>query len=205
MTEPKKGRGSAQPLDSSSFEALLHYLGPDPQAASRRYESLHHRLSRLLEWRGARYPEELADEVMNRLAKRLAKGLEVKTSDPYKYLSGIAYKVLQEEYRDAERAARMLKEAQRFSEQTTMTVDEQELERSRMDCLEMCIERLEPKNRHLVLGYYRAGGKRLSQRRRELAESLELTPQALRLRAHRIRMSLERCVRGCMAGDTPTS
>jgi hypothetical protein len=51
-----------------------------------------------------------------------------------------------------------------------------------------------------VLEYYEWGRRQRIGSRKELCQRLGLTLNAVRIRAHRIRASLERCVRDC-AGD----
>lgn len=201
MTEDGGGGRRESAIDGATLEALLDFLGPDRHEASEKYRSLHRRLCRLLEWRGARYPEELADEVMNRMARRLATGLEVRVADPYRYLSGIAYRVLHEEYREIERSRRLLGHAVEAVDRSLPTPEEQNRKELRMGCLESCLAALNEESRRLILDYYRTSGDKLYNHRRQLAEELGISGQALRLKTHRIRLGLESCVSECMEGN----
>jgi DNA-directed RNA polymerase specialized sigma24 family protein len=59
-----------------------------------------------------------------------------------------------------------------------------------LDCLDACLETLQPAERDLVLRYYGTGRQHVI--RRELAGELGISSTALRLRAHRVRERLER-------------
>ena len=52
-------------------------LDANPEQAAEEYEELRRRLIRFFEWRGARFPDEHADEVLNRLARKLVEGVAV--------------------------------------------------------------------------------------------------------------------------------
>jgi DNA-directed RNA polymerase specialized sigma24 family protein len=64
-------------------------------------------------------------------------------------------------------------------------------------CLERCIEALDPLNRRIITQYYIGSERVKIDNRRELAESLGLSSNALTVRACRIRTRLEACVRRC--------
>ncbi|HVG38146.1 MAG TPA: hypothetical protein VM870_02595, partial [Pyrinomonadaceae bacterium] len=66
-----------------------------------------------------------------------------------------------------------------------------------LDCLERCLQSLEPERRELILQYY--GGERRAkiEGRRRLAERYGASVNALSIRACRIRQQLEKCVRAC--------
>jgi DNA-directed RNA polymerase specialized sigma24 family protein len=65
-------------------------------------------------------------------------------------------------------------------------------------CLEHCLQRLTPENRELVLQYYEDEKRAKIDHRKKLAEKLGIALNALRIRAHRIRLVLEQCVQECM-------
>jgi len=66
------------------------------------------------------------------------------------------------------------------------------------DCLERCLEELSPDNRDLVLRYYQQERRAKIEHRKSLATELGIAVNALRIRAHRIRLVLQRCVRNCI-------
>ena len=71
----------------------------------------------------------------------------------------------------------------------------------RYECLEQCMQNLSAKNRKLILAYYdhvRAGPKYY---RKELADRMRITANALWIRVHRIKKDLQNCVNQCLRGD----
>jgi DNA-directed RNA polymerase specialized sigma24 family protein len=60
------------------------------------------------------------------------------------------------------------------------------------------MEQLPQGNRELVLEYYRDEKRAKINHRKELAERMGIAPNALRIRAHRIRLTLQQCVRACL-------
>jgi DNA-directed RNA polymerase specialized sigma24 family protein len=57
---------------------------------------------------------------------------------------------------------------------------------------------LSPENRRLVLEYYQNEKRAKIDHRRKLAEQLGIAVNALRIRAHRIRLQLQKCVQACL-------
>jgi DNA-directed RNA polymerase specialized sigma24 family protein len=68
----------------------------------------------------------------------------------------------------------------------------------RIECFELCLEGLLPENRALILDYYQGEKSGKIGLRKQLAEKLGTPLNALRIRAHRIRMQLEKCVGECL-------
>jgi hypothetical protein len=67
--------------------------------------------------------------------------------------------------------------------------------------MERCIETLSAENRYLLLQYYGVeGGAKVEQRKR-LAEELGIAPNALRIRAYRIRVGLQDCMAKCIEDE----
>jgi DNA-directed RNA polymerase specialized sigma24 family protein len=65
-------------------------------------------------------------------------------------------------------------------------------------CLERCLERLPRENRYLVERYYQQDKQAKIDHRKLLATELGIAVNALRIRAHRIRLGLRRCVLDCL-------
>jgi hypothetical protein len=58
-------------LTQEGFDGLLTWLSPDREQAGRKYEEIRLRLIKIYTRRGCTTPEELADEVFNRVTKKL--------------------------------------------------------------------------------------------------------------------------------------
>ena len=82
--------------------------------------------------------------------------------------------------------------------QNTQTTDLTSDFEPEYECLERCLEQLPPDNRDLVLRYYQQERKAKIEHRKSLATELGIAVNALRIRAHRIRLVLQRCVRDCI-------
>ena len=90
----------SEPLSPEQFDTLLHRLGPDRDLAGTRYEQLRRRLITLFDYRGCPHPEELADETLDRAARRLEEmGTEFVGSDPARFVYGVAWNVARESFR----------------------------------------------------------------------------------------------------------
>src|SRR5881409_3305162 len=96
-------------LTQEAFNGLLASLAPDRDVAARRYLEVRKNLVRLFEWRGCSTPEEYADEAINRCAKKISEGENIR--DIASYCIGIARMLLLEMSRDRAREARSLDEA----------------------------------------------------------------------------------------------
>src|SRR5262249_40933887 len=68
-----------------------------------------------------------------------------------------------------------------------------------LECLDRCLGRLDPDEALLILDYYRGEQRAKIKQRRRLATELELSPNALSIRACRIRDKLEACITQCRA------
>ena len=73
------------------------------------------------------------------------------------------------------------------------------LKEQRLDCLDRCLDDLKPEQRDLIVEYYQDAQRQKIERRRNLAQRLGITMNALGIRACRIREALMTCVEGCRA------
>ena len=150
----------------------------------------------MLSWRGAAVPEDLADETLERVARQLARGLEIRAEDPFRYVCGVAFRVFQESLRARQRDSRAEEE---LRSRSALPADRgEEIREIRVVCLEQCLEGLDSSKRELILDYYQGERREKIRARRTLAERLGIRAPTLRLRALRIRESLETCVVRCL-------
>jgi len=163
------------------------WLDPDRDAAATKYEAIRRRLTMIFEARGCAEAEDLADETINRVANRLG-ALGEYRGEPARYFYGVANKVHLEYIR--RRPSTLAR-----TEPEAMVSNEFE---QRFDCLDRCLGKLSPKNRELILKYYAQQKRGKVEARRVLAEQLGIQAKALRIRAQRIRVSLQNCVSECL-------
>jgi RNA polymerase sigma factor (sigma-70 family) len=175
-------------LTQAAFDSLLAWLGPDREQAGKKYEHIRQRLIKIFTCRGRHDADELADETINRVTLKAAKIAEEYVGDPALYFYGVAQKVYLESLRKRPRAA-----IQPPPAAATPTEAEQEFE-----CLEKCIGELSSAKRELILGYYQKDKRQKVEYRKKLAERLGIAQNAVRIRVHRIRQTLQRCVEECL-------
>ncbi|HEY2962729.1 MAG TPA: hypothetical protein VGJ37_09965 [Pyrinomonadaceae bacterium] len=177
-------------MSAQSFEALLDWLASDREQAGIKYEQIRSGLIKFFSRRGHSEAEDLADETINRVASRLSEIKNQIYGDRSRYFYGVAHKV-QLEYR---RRKQPQAPAESISDSDRVEVEHR--------CLEECIAKLSEENRELVLGYYQADGRQKIDQRRMLAEKLGIAPNALRIRAYRIRAALQKCVERCVESSS---
>lgn len=189
-------------LTQESLETFLASLDSDRSRAAEKYESLHRKLVKCFQWRGSAHPEELADETVDRVSRRILEGEEIR--DLPGYLYGVARNVLRESWDRIQRERTALENApplgQIFEdpEETRKRQEAASLSERRWECLRRCLERLPPETGELILRYYQEEKGAKIENRKELADRLGIALNALRIRACRIREKLETCVRDCM-------
>lgn len=176
-------------LTKQSLAGFLSLLDEDPERAGERYETLRRKLVKFFEWRGSSTSDELADETLNRLVRKIDEGEAVRNFSAY--IGGMARLVWLESVKERER------ERSAFEELHTSNHISSQTDAQRIECFELCLEELSSENRALILDYYRAEKSDKINLRRELAEKMGVPLNALRIRAHRIRLQIERCVGDC--------
>ncbi len=192
----RAGAGEADrwALTAEAFASLLDFLGPDRETAGEEYDRLRRRLSRIFVYRQCRQVDELVDETFDRVAHKLCEGLEVRAEDPLHYLCGVAFRVQKEILREEARARRALAELPRQPPPEEPDPEDE----IRLACLEACLAELEDGGRELLLAYHEGDGRARIRNRKALARRLDVPINALRIRAHRLRVRVERCVRSCV-------
>ena len=180
-------------LTQEAFDGLLACLGPDRDAAADRYLEIRRNLVRLFEWRGCPAPDEYADETINRCARKIAEGEEIR--EVGMYCTGIARMLLREMSRDRIKEARSLDEAP--EPQSPPNQPEEGIER-RSECLRRCLGRLSAENRDLILTYYQGDKGDKIRNRKGLTELFGLRASTLRMRALRLRETLQLCSQNCL-------
>ena len=180
-------------LTKQAFDELLNHFSPDRNEAGRQYEVMRVKLRRFFEWRSCLVPEELVDETINRVARRISEGENIFNLNGY--FSTVARLVFMESLRDRDRTSVGLDTIPETPAEAPSEDDQMEL---RLRCLDSCLERLPIESRTLILKYYLYERRAKIDLRKQLADSLGIPMNALRIRAFRLRTGLERCVRDCL-------
>src|SRR5262249_24585877 len=174
--------GQKWALTQDAFDRLLNTLGSDRDTAGTRYLELRRNLVRLFEWRGCPAPDEYADETINRCAKKIGEGEEIR--DVATYCIGIARMLLREMSRDRMKEARSLDDAP--EPQSLPNQSDGDGER-RLECLRGCLDQLSVENRELILAYYQGDKGDKIKNRKGLTQLFGLRANTLRMRALRLR------------------
>lgn len=176
----------ASGLTREAFASLLAFLGPTPEEAGLRYEEIRHRLIKIFACRGCATPEELVDESIDRVARKAAELAPTYEGDPALFFYGVARRVFLESVKKKPMAA------------PPPVPDSIEEHQRELDCLDECMESLPPAQSAFIRDYYREDKSAKIAGRKALAERMGIGINALRIRAHRIRADLEKCVTACL-------
>ena len=175
-------------LTQDAFDRFLAVLGSDRENAGHRYIRIRRDLVRLFEWRGCPAPHDYADETMNRCARKIAAGEEIR--DITTYSIGVARMLLREMARDRSRLMRPLDDVpEPYSAWSETAVD---LE-MRVESLGRSLARISEEERYLIVNYYEGDKSEKIRRRKMLMETLDIPASTLRMRALRIREKLQMC------------
>jgi len=180
-------------ITATGLGRLLARLDPDRDRAAQEYERLRHALTRFFDWRGAWPADECADEVLDRLARKLQD--EVDVVDVRQYVYGIARLVLLE--RSRQRQPVSVDAAAEVADLVAVPPDP--AADALHACLDRCLDRMAEDSRQLVLAYYQGERRARIANRRKLATALGLSSDALRSRVQRLRDGLEQCVTACVS------
>lgn len=178
-------------LSGEALSALLRSLPGVGEEAGDAYLRLRLNIVRFFEVRGIAFADEAADDVLNRLARKLDQGEAIE--NPSTYALGIARMCVLEYRKSPE--SRQTYDVPESAAAGNLTESDNE-ERSR--CLDRCLDTLENEARELILGYYQGDKSEKIENRRKLAAQLGIPANALRSRAVRLREKLEHCIRDCL-------
>jgi RNA polymerase sigma factor (sigma-70 family) len=178
-------------LTKEEFDRLLAWLDSDREKAGVIYETIRCRLIKIFARRGCWEAENLADETINRVATKIESISTQYTGNPALYFYGVARKIHHEYLRLRQRPL------PEFSPVPNPFEDEE------YDCLDQCLEGVNVEDRDLILRYYLEDKRDKIDHRRQLAEELGIAINALRIRAHRIRKPLKKCVQECVHRSRP--
>lgn len=177
-----------------AFDKLLQQMGPNREDAGKVYETVRVKLVRFFEWRGCDAADFRADQTLDRVMRRIDEGQVI--SNLMGYIYGVARLVLKEELRERERVDLLNNDPASTANPSPSPAEETDY---RLACFDHCLSTLSSDVRELIIGYYQEEKHEKIVGRRELAERLGIPLNALRIRAHRIRKTLEECIQDCLA------
>jgi len=173
-------------LGQQDFDRLLSWLDADRERAGFLYEQIRWRLITILASRGCTLAEELADETIDRVARRVTDIHETYRGDKALYFLGVMNNV-HHEYLRRPPPPRLIQTAE----------DVQAREEIHL-CLDNCLAQLAPYSRQLIERYYAENKQAKIDLRKVIAREMGIKASSLRLRALRIRETLQTCIEQCL-------
>ncbi len=153
------------------------------------YEKIRRRLIAILASRGCISAEELADETIDRVARRVIDIRNAYVGDKAIYFLGVMNNV-HHEYLKRPMIPRLPERD-----------DDVEAKEKTHGCLERCLGKLTTNSRQMIERYYAEDKQAKIDLRRRIAEEFGITPSTLRLRALRIREKLQACIEQCLRAE----
>jgi DNA-directed RNA polymerase specialized sigma24 family protein len=183
-----------------AFAQLLAWLDEGTDSGGERYLATRRRLVSYFTRKNCRTADDLADETLNRVARRLEEEGGITEAPPAQFCYITARFVFLEHLRSFDRKVGDLAgpEGSAPIEPSTPATFATEATTEDMDCLDKCLQQLPQTDRELLLGYYSGDGRARIDGRKAMAERLSLTVNALTIKASRLRAKLEVCVRSCV-------
>jgi DNA-directed RNA polymerase specialized sigma24 family protein len=198
--EPKKNWS----LTSDAFQRLLIWLGDEGESEGQNYVKMRQRLVSYFDRKNCTRPDELADETLNRVARRLdEEGGEIEIETPAKYCYITARFVFLESLRSAELTTISLENIATHSPHRLAVTEpdaDDSVNTEMLEYLKRCMGQMDAAGREIITRYYYGRERIKIENRRALAAQLGITLNALAIRACRIRDRLEICVKKCVAG-----
>ena len=183
-----------QTVNEHNFQTLLNWLDTDRDSAGLKYERIRSSLIKIFAGRGCHEAEFLADETIDRVARKAPSIAPTYQGEPAHYFYGVAQNMHHEWLRSQSRAQKAeLDEAALAAVNVEPATDENEYR-----CLNKCLGSLPSENRVLILNYYQGEKRARIERRQGLADTLGISPGALHIRISRLRGKLHKCVRKCV-------
>src|SRR6266508_2223116 len=118
-------------LTQEALDKLLAELDGERERAGQKYEEIRQKLMKFFKWRGCALPEEYTDRTIDRVARRILEGADLRVKDPYLYFHGVALNVLKEHWKEPERGLEAIDDLRVSEAPVTNPFDlkERELER----------------------------------------------------------------------------
>lgn len=185
--------GGEEPANEASFtqsgyEILLSLLRAEPDDAESEYQKLRRKLIVYAGRQGAWFPHDDADEAIDRLCRQLQTGF--RPDNLYGYLCGVLRKVVSESRRKQKQDRRDEFDETSLSNLPIIQTDNED---PRIDLLKLCLKRLPPEERILIIRYYSYDGHDKIAERKQIAAELGLKFDSLKMRACRAREKLREC------------
>lgn len=178
-------------LMPENFNDLLNWFSADREIAGEKYEEIRNGLIRFFYFKGCAEAEELADETINRVAKKL-QVLDLSNNvKPINLFYGFASKIYLEYFN------RIKKSEIEFNPDLHSLPPSSE--NTRQKCLEHCLTKLPDNGGDLIVEYFTFEKAKKTEHRRQLAEKLQMEMGAFHTKIHRLKTILRQCIEKCAA------
>jgi len=188
----------ADGLNQNGFDTLLALFDADREQAGLKYENLRLRLIKYFDWRDCVSSEELADEVFDRVIKKLNEGEIVQNINAY--AATVAQFVFKEYCRRKERKHQSIEDnpnIEQLESNGNFAEKLEEIEDIRQTCFVNCLQKMDSETRKLLVAYHDTDEATMISARKKLAESMNLNLNTLRIKICRYKSKLEDCTRKC--------
>lgn len=182
-------------LQSRQFDALLTLFSDDREEAGVSYEAVRRSLVQYFLNKQCDHAEQLADETLNRVARKVDSFDRTRNIRPTTFVLGFASRVYLEYRRGPDRLSVPIDSERLESAEAPSSSLENEEE---LECLDACLQKLPVEDRELIIKYYSRERSERVKLRRDLAEFLGVAPEVLHVRVYRLRQTLRKCVNGCV-------
>jgi DNA-directed RNA polymerase specialized sigma24 family protein len=194
-TDKTKAQKTKWSLNTVALDKLLDRFSTNRDEAGIQYELARRKVIRYFEWRCVVAAEACADETMDRVARRIDEGQKV--DKLMAYIFAVARHIFQEVLREEQERPQIgLDDAPpEWLRQKPPEIVDPDI---REICFDRCLEGLGSEGRNLILGYYEGEGRAKIDHRLQLARKLKIPLNALRIRVHRLKRTLEDCIAECL-------
>lgn len=179
------------PLTPENFERLLLCLDVDREKAGDEYLLLWQKMREYFAARGSTCAEELADETISRLARKIADGEQIR--DILRFSFGLSRLIWMESLRKPENSYISFDDAPTLS----VVLPDFLLRKEQNACYLHCIRQITDEEKNLMIEYWEDDQGLHYEARKLLAEKKGISPTALRIRVSRIKRKLEVCMENC--------
>jgi DNA-directed RNA polymerase specialized sigma24 family protein len=173
-------------VTQEQFELFLNWLCDDREKAGEEYERLRFRLMTFFSVRRARFPEELADETINRVILKIG---DIIIENKLGFIYGVAKNIFLESLR---------KEKEHLNVDDISIAAPVAVAGFSNECLNKCLGQLPADKRSFILDYFSESKAAKVALRKEMSGSAGASIEAVRMQVVRIKRKLKICVEECM-------
>jgi hypothetical protein len=182
-------------ITQEDFNNLLEWFSSDRDEAAQKYEEIRIGLIKFFSYRGCPESESLADETINRVAKKHREfdfGNDVKLIT---YFYSFASKIYLEDYSERKRNSEKMEKLKALYRKGIYL--EPKTSPAAL-CLEKCLADEVPGEKRFLLKYYSFEKNEKSESRRKMADELKINIQLLHTKISRLKKTLRGCLKKCL-------